>query len=533
MRRIIGVALVSALALTACSKKEAAPYAVEEVPLTQVAADLAAGKTTSVEVTKAYMDRIKTYDGSLHAVIAVAPDALEQAEASDKRRAEKKALGPMDGIPILLKDNIDATGIPTTAGSYALAENMPVHDSEVARRLRAAGAVILGKTNLSQWAGFRTATSFNGSTVGGSPHNPYDLSRNPGGSSSGSGIAAATSFAAAAVGSDTSGSITSPSSYNGVVGLRPTVALVSRRGVVPISATQDTTGPMARTVTDAAMLLNVIAGSDAGDSWSKDADAHKTDYVKALDVDALKGAHLGVLRNLKGYSDDTKPLLDAAIEVMKAQGAEIVEIPDGALEDLSQEQLMTLTYDFKDDIAAYLKNASAAVKSRTLADLIAFDKADAHESGHANDLFENSDATTGGRENPDYIKNFEASRRAAGAEGIDRLLAQYGVDALISSTQPLPLPLTPDGGPDPRPGGGPVSTHAKGGSLPSLTIYSSIAGYPFLSVPMGLSGSLPVGLSFVGTTWSEAKLLSYGYAYEQASHARVPPEAYKTAAPAK
>jgi amidase len=525
-RPAICVAVI--ISLAACSKHETAPYAVEEVPLTQVSADLAAGKTTAVAVTTAYIARIKTYDGVLNSVIAIAPDALDQAAASDKRRKDGKARGPMDGVPILLKDNIDAVGMATTAGSFALADNKPVQDSEVAKRLRAAGAVILGKANLSQWAGFRTASSFNGSTVGRGPHNPYDLTRNPGGSSSGSGVAAAVSFAAATVGSDTSGSITSPSSYNGVVGLRPTVALISRHGVVPISSTQDTTGPMARSVTDAALLLTVLAGSDPGDPWSVESDAHKADYAKALSPDALKGKRLGVLQGLKGHSEKTQPLFEAALEVMKAQGADLVDIPAGALEDMSQEQLMTLTYDFKVDIAAYLKTAPAAVKTRTLAELIAFDKADARESMHGNELFEAAEATTAGRDNPDYIKNLENIKRLTGPEGIDRLLAQYNVSALVAPTQPVALPITPDGGADPRPGGGsPVSTHAKGAAIPSLTVYSSASGYPMLSVPMGVVDGLPVGLSFVGTMWSEPRLLAYGYAYEQASHARVPPTAYK------
>jgi amidase len=214
-------------------QKDAAPYAVEEVPLTQVVADLAAKKTTSVAVTKAYIARIKEYDAPLHSVILIAPDAEQQAAAADKRRADGKTLGPLDGVPILIKDNIDATGMPTTAGSYVLENNTPAKDSEVARRLRAAGAVILGKTNLSQWAGWRDIASFNGSTVGKDPHNPYDLTRTPAGSSSGSGIATATSFAAATIGTETSGSITGPSTINGVVGLKPTIALISRRGIVP------------------------------------------------------------------------------------------------------------------------------------------------------------------------------------------------------------------------------------------------------------------------------------------------------------
>ena len=290
-RPAICIALLLSLPLAACSKNEPAkPYAVEEVPLSQVSADLASGATTSVAVTNAYIERIKADDGPLHSVIRIASDALDQAAASDKRRKEGHALGPLDGIPILFKDNIDTAGMPTTAGSYALIDNMPAQDSEVAKRLRTAGAVILGKANTSQWAGLRTTKGFNGSTVGGSPKNPYDLTRSPAGSSSGSGISAAASFAAATVGTDTTGSVIAPSNVNGTVGMRPTVALISRRGIVPVSSFQDTSGPMGRSVTDVAMMLTAMAGSDPADPASKDADAHKVDYVKGLAADALKVA---------------------------------------------------------------------------------------------------------------------------------------------------------------------------------------------------------------------------------------------------
>jgi amidase len=232
-------ALMVALSVAACSKKQET-YTVYEVPLSQVSADLAAKKVTSAAVTQAYIDRIKAFDGPLHSVILIAPDALTQAAASDKRRAEGHVLGPLDGVPILIKDNIDAVGMPTTAGSYALVDNMPAADSEVAKRLRAAGAVILGKANLSQWANWRGSTAFNGSTLGGGVHNAYDLTRTASGSSSGSGVAASVSFAAATIGTETSGSITSPSSVSGDVGLKSTIALVSRRGIIPVGHTQDT-----------------------------------------------------------------------------------------------------------------------------------------------------------------------------------------------------------------------------------------------------------------------------------------------------
>src|SRR4051812_43848810 len=275
------ICLTLVFAVSGCSKSEPVAYAVEEASMAQIANDLALGKTTSVALTNAYLERIKSYDARLHAVIAIVPDALAQAAASDQRRRDGKTRGPLDGVPILVKDNIDVTGVASTAGSFALEANLPGEDSEIARRLRAAGAVIIAKGNTGQFAGFRASTGIPGSTTGGVPHNPYDLSRSAAGSSNGPGIGAAVSFAAATVGSDTTGSIISPASYNGVVGVRPTTGLISRRGVVPISATQDTAGPMARSVLDAAMLLTVLAGADAGEAATKDADAHKVDYAKA------------------------------------------------------------------------------------------------------------------------------------------------------------------------------------------------------------------------------------------------------------
>lgn len=527
MRSLTAIALVMSLSLGACNKQEeaATPYEVEEVSLAQIAADLAAGKTTSAAVTQAYIDRINTYDGAMNGVIGIMPDAFEQAAASDQRRAEGKSLGSMDGIPILLKDNIDAIGMATTAGSYALIDNVPTQDSEVARRLRAAGAVILGKANTSQWAGLRTSGSFNGSTVGGSTRNPYDLTRSAAGSSNGSGIAAAASLAAGTVGTDTTGSIVSPSSYNGVVGMRPTIALISRRGIVPVSLTQDTSGPMTRTVTDFAMMLTVLAGSDPGDPASVEADAHKTDYVKALSTEALKGKKLGVIRGTRGYDATTGAVLDEAIKTLQAEGAEIVELPDGILEDTSQEQRIIMIHDIKEDIAAYLAHAPAHVKHRTLADLIAFNKADPRENMHGQDFFEAAEATNG-RQDEEYIKAKEYAQRRAGVEGFGRAFTEFGVAAVIGLSRGPAEVIPPDGE-----GGGHVAgAREKGSAPPHLSGNAALAGYPNLSVPMGLVNGLPVGLSFVGPAWSEATLVAIGYDFEQASKKRVPPTAYKAAA---
>ncbi len=521
-RSILRAALVSCAALTACSKGDK-PYAVEEVPLAQISAELAAGHTTSVSVAKAYVDRIRTYNAPLNAIIAVAPDALAQAAASDKRRAEGKPLGPLDGVPILLKDNIDATGMPSTAGSFALAENVPVNDAEVTRRLKAAGAVILGKTNLSQWAGYRTTDSYAGSSVGGTPHNPYDLTKSPAGSSSGSGIAMAVSFAAGALGTDTSGSITGPSNANGVVGLRPTRGLVSRRGIVPITELQDTAGPMARSVTDVAMMLTVLAGSDPADARTRDADTRKTDYAKALDRGALKGARIGVLRGAQREAEKTQAVFDQALAVLQAQGVELVEVP-GSLENLNDIGLQAEAYNFKHDIAAYLASAPPAVKTRTLEDLIAFNKADPRESKISMLYWEEAAATTGGFENPKYLEQMEYIQRKAGPEGYDAIFAQYQLNALVTPAG-APAGVIPADG-TPRTGG-------RGDGPGSFTRNAAIGGYPILSVPMGAVEGMPVDISFVGPQWSEQTLLSFGYGYEQAGYKRVPPQAYKAAVAAK
>lgn len=525
--RLLAPAMALLLFASACSRNEPAkPYEVEDVALSQISADLAAGVTTSAAITQSYIDRIKTYDAPLKAVIMIAPDAAQQAEASDQRRKDGKAIGPLDGIPILLKDNIDALGMPTTAGSFALEHNVPTQDAELTRRLREAGAVILGKVNTNQFAGLRTTQGLLGSTVGGMPHNPYDLERTPAGSSNGSGIAAAVSFAAATIGTCTTGSVIGPASLMGLVSMRPTIALISRAGIVPISLGQDTSGPMARSVTDAAMLMNVLAGSDPRDPASAEADTHKTDYVKALSMDSLKGQKIGVIRGMSGYSDVTKPLFDEALSVLAARGAELVDIPADLFEDLSQEQRIILIYDFKQDLNAYLAASSPAQKVRTMTDLVAFNKADPRENIWSQDLVEAAEATTG-RDNPEYVKALAYAKNEAGPDGYDKAFA-YGVAAVVTPTgQPAALiPKTPTAGHT-------ISARPKGSSPPSPSMYAALAGYPNLTVPMGQVEGLPVGLSFIGPKWSESLLLSMAYAYEQASHKRLPPMAYKQAATSK
>lgn len=530
-RRTLLMGAATSLALAACGQKTqqaAAPYEVEEVALSQIADDLAAKKTTAVAVVQAYIDRIKKYDGALHSVIAIAPDAIKQAEASDKRRAEGKPLGALEGIPILLKDNIDAVGMPTTAGSFALEFNLPTQDSEVVRRIKASGAIVLGKANLSQFAGWRPAeTVLNSSTVGKDARNPYDLARSPGGSSSGGGASTAASFAAANIGSDTTGSIIGPSSYNAVVGLRPTIALVSRTGVVPLSETMDTTGPMARSVKDAAMLLTAMAGSDPRDPYTKDADAHKKDYVAGLSTEALKGKRLGVVRDFGGYNDNTKPVFEAALAVMAAQGAELVEIPAGQFPDHRVEQLAIMSFDFRENFAAYMKNAPETVKVRDVDALIAFNKSDPRESAFDSGLIEYAASRTGGFADPEYARMRDLVKQRTAVDGFDKVFRDFNVTAIVLPTRDVADEMKPNG--EKQPNRIPKENAKAPGSGSSI---AALAGYPNLSVPMGMVNGLPVGVSLIGPAWSEGELLAMGYAYEQASKMRVPPIAYKTASSA-
>jgi amidase len=515
---------VMACMTAACSEADSTPPTsagdpVTEVSLSRISEDLAAGRTTSVGITQAYIARIQTMDDALNSVILIAPDALEQAAASDARRGDGAELGPLDGVPILLKDNLDAVGMPTTAGSFALADNHPAADSEVVRRLRGAGAVILGKANLSQFAGFRNTASFNGSTVGGSPHNPYDVSRSPAGSSSGSGIATAMSFAAATIGTETAGSIVGPSSVNGIVGMKPTIALVSRRGIVPISLNQDSSGPMTRTVRDAAMLLEVIAGTDPADPWSEAADEHVEDYVAALDTTALRATRVGVLRPTESSETTVAPLFDAALDVLSAQGAELVEIPADALVDPRPEMRIILLQDFKTDLNSYLGGVPGGAPVRSLAELMEFSRTDPRENMHSMDYWEDAQATEGGRSDPRYQAALAEGLRLTRDEGIDRLLADYDVDVLVTPTGSPASEIEPDG----TPRAGPIPEGPRGTRPPALTVVAAVAGYPLISVPMGLIDGLPVGITFAGPAWSEARLLAVAYDYEQASQARVPP----------
>jgi amidase len=511
--------VVGALALVlACTPgrsfaQNGTAYPVTEKSVAQLDADLASGAVTSEQLVTAYLDRIKTVDESgpaLHSVIAVNPHALDDARRADAARKAGTAHGALAGIPVLIKDNIESNdGTATTAGSDALRRNVTLRDAPLVARLKAAGAIILGKTNLSEWANIRSDDSISGwSSVGGLVKNPYALDRNACGSSSGTGAAIAASLAAVGVGTETDGSITCPSSLNGLVGLKPTVGLVSRTHVVPISHTQDTPGPMGRSVADVAALLTGLAGSDRADPATAQADAHITNYVAAIRGASLAGRRLGVIMPNKADDAAEYALFAQAIAVMKAHGATIVPIVYTPSRAMGAAENLVLFTELKADLNAYLATTPAAVTTRTLAALIAFDDANPRELGlFGQEGFERGEKTKG-LADPAYRRARALARRLAGPQGIDKLVLAHAVDALVM----------PSYGPAPRTD---IVTgdHISGGSA-SLP---AVAGYPHLTVPMGYEKGMPVGISFIGRAWTEATLLRIGAAYESASHMRRAP----------
>lgn len=513
--------LLAAAALLATAPVAAMPPPLPEVEGKDAAtlqAEMESGRLYEGLLASVYLDRLgrlDDYGPKLNAVIATFPMADVDAEAKrlhDERKVGKLR-GPLHGIPILIKDNIEVAGpLATTAGSLALKDNVTNRDAPIITRLRDAGAVILGKTNLSEWANIRSNNSTSGwSVIGGLTRNPHTLDRNSCGSSSGSAAAVAASLAPLAIGTETDGSITCPAGVNGIVGFKPTLGLVSRTHIVPISHSQDTAGPMTLTVRDAAAVMNVIAGSDPADPATAEADARKADYVAALSPDALQGKRIGVLRDRVGDRADIAALLDAALKQMTALGATVVDIADSrkGLEDLGAAEFEILMTELKADIAAYLAGLPAKDGPKTLADLIAFNKANPEELlWFDQSLFELAE-TKGGLDSPAYVEAKAKATRLAGAEGIDRLLKEHKVDLLIGVTN------------------GPAwasdlvnGDHYNG---PSASQLPAVAGYPHLTVPMGAVQGLPVGISFIGPKWSDAEVLATGYAYEQASRKRVAP----------
>jgi amidase len=473
-------------------------------------AEMRRGTTTSEALVKRYLGRTKLVDKTfeLHAIIVLNPHALDDARRLDAERKAGHVRGPLHGVPILLKDNIESDDdTATTAGSLALRDNVSHRDAPLVKRLKDAGAVILGKTNLSEWANSRSTQSVSGwSGVGGLVRNPYALDRSACGSSSGSGAAVAASLASAAVGTETDGSVTCPSSVQGLVGLKPTVGLVSRTHVIPISHSQDTAGPMGRSVEDVAALLTAMAGSDPEDPATMDADRHRTDYLRALAPDALTGRRIGVVRDDLARATTISPLYAAALARLRAAGAVLVEIGLPKVQVEFDEDVVLGT-ELKADLNAYLASTPRTVTARTLADLIAFDKASPREmSLFAQETFERAQASKG-LDDPTYREARRRSMTKARA-AIDDALARDKLDAIVMPTVgPAWRVDVVDG------------DHYSGNS----TTLPAVAGYPHLTVPMGRVRGLPVGLSFWGPQWSEARLLAFGFAYQEQGARFVPP----------
>jgi len=515
MRRLITAVLLACVATPVLART----VVVEEVSLDRLRALMNDGTASSVDITQAYLARIAAMDRkgpALHSVIAVNPDALAQARALDAERKAGHVRGPLHGIPILIKDNIEtADPLPTTAGSLALRDNMTRRDAPMVAYLRRAGAVILGKTNLSEWANIRSIHSMSGwSAVGGLVRNPYALDRTACGSSSGSGAAVAASFAAAAVGTETDGSVVCPSSLNGLVGFKPSIGLVSRTHVVPISHSQDTPGPMARSVTDVAILLSGMVGADPADRVT--AAAVTGDYAAGLSAGALSGMRVGVVRP-DGMSADLVVRYNAALDVLRAAGAVLVEVKTPKLDGLGEAELMVLKTELKADLNTYLATTPSTVKTKTLGAVIAFNRANAATEMpfFAQELFEDADKTEG-LDDPAYKAARATSLRLAGAQGIDAMLRAAGAQILVEPTYDAAWLSDPVYG----------DTYAG----PSAATLPAVAGYPHLTVPMGLVRGLPVGLSFIATKDADQTVLRAGYAYEQHAKARSAPRYLPTIA---
>ncbi|MDN4631390.1 amidase [Sphingomonas sp. PsM26] len=513
MIRTAAVALLMLPTALAAQDASNVPVQVEEQSIDALRAQMTQG-TSSVAITQAYLARIAAMDRTgptLRAVIATNPDALAQAKASDARRKAGKPLGALDGIPVLIKDNIETRDpIATTAGSLALKDNVTRRDAPVVAALRKQGAVILGKTNLSEWANIRSTHSISGwSAVGGLVRNPYALDRTSCGSSSGSGAAVAASYAAVAIGTETDGSVVCPSSMNGLVGLKPTLGMVSRTHVVPISHSQDTPGPMARSVRDAALLFNAMVGVDPADPATRESQGHIHDFAAPLAAASLKGVRVAVLR--PEMPDALKRHYETTLEVLKAQGAVLVDADMPKLDGIGEAELLVLQTELKADLDTYLATTPKTVTTRTLDQVIAFNAANAVTEMP---FFEQETfvaaAKTRGLTDPEYLGARAKSLRLARAEGIDAVLAKAQATLIVAPTYGMPW----------------LSDTVYGDNFngPSASELPAISGYPHLTVPMGLVRGVPVGLSFIATRWADQAVLNAGYVFEQAAKARVVPK---------
>lgn len=525
--RVKDAAVPESPAPPALPARSVAAFELDEATISDLRAGMASGKYTSAGLTELYLGRIAAMDRqgpALRAMLDLNPDAPAIAAQLDVERKAGRLRGPMHGIPVVIKDNIaTADRMTTTAGSLALEGSIAPRDSGVAARLRAAGAVILGKTNLSEWANYRSTRSTSGwSSRGGQCRNPYILDRNPCGSSSGTGSGVSASFAAAGVGSETDGSIVCPSSTNGLVGIKPTVGLVSRAGIIPISHSQDTAGPMARTVTDAAILLTALAGADPRDSATRDRAARfGIDYARSLDPAGLKGARIGVLRDgFAGFHPVVDQLYQAAIDAMKAAGAVIVDevkLPHNGEYDGAEG--VVLSYEFKADLNAYLADLGPSAPRKTLAEIIRFndDHRDRVMPWFGQEEFLRAEKR-GPLTDQAYLDARAKCVQLSREQGIDAVLRDQQLDALVAPTGNPAWPTDWVNG-----------DHFTGGS----STPAAVSGYPSITVPMGFVAGLPVGISFIGTAWAEATMVRLGFAFEQVTKARRAPKFLPTLADAR
>jgi amidase len=504
------VASCTSLLLAGCVSR--GPVDVVELSAQDAQVAMTAGTLTSRTLTRSYLDRIARIDDSgpmLNAVIEINPEAMKQAELMDAERAAGKVRSGLHGIPLLVKDNVDVAGLVNSAGSLAMATHRPARDAFVIAKLREAGAVILGKTNLSEWANFRSTRSTSGwSSRGGQTKNPYVLDRNPCGSSSGTGTAIAASLAAIGIGTETDGSIICPSAVSGLVGLKPTVGLVSRAGIIPISISQDTAGPMGRTVTDVAMLLNVMAAIDDTDPAGPPLSGHRpVDYTDFLLTDALEGKRVGVLRQAMGFHPGVDGVMNAAIDEIRRSGAEVVDVKMATYNQWNDPELEVLLYEFKDGLNTYLKTSGAPVSS--LESLIAWNREHAGEvmPHFAQEIFERAQAK-GPLTDDAYRQARDNARRLAGQDGLLAAIDQLKLDAIIAPS------MSPAWKTD----------HVLGDHFVGAGYgVAAVAGTPSLTVPAGQVDGLPVGITWMGKAWSEAALISFAYTFEQAVQARYPP----------
>lgn len=487
---------------------------LEEITIRQLKEGYANGAFTIEQVVDDYLKRIEDIDKNgpaINSLIYINPKALELAKEMDAELKAGKLRGPLHGIPVILKDNIDTDDMPTTAGATVLRNSYPASDSYLANQLRKAGAIILAKANLSEWANFRADMSSSGwSGVGGQTKNPYVLDRNPCGSSAGSGASIAANLAAFAIGTETNGSIVCPSNSNGLVGLKPTVGLLSRSGIIPISFTQDTPGPMTRSVEDAAISLGAMVGVDSADSKTlASAGRYHLDYTVFLKSDGLKGKRIGLLKNILGYHTRVDTLMKQAVADLKSQGAEVVEIDFSLDRAANGSSFQVLLYEFKDGLEKYFAGLGDKIPVKSLQDLIAFNKEDTIELRYFDQRILEMAAEKGDLQSKEYLDALTVMLKATRENGIDKLLKEHNVDALMAPT------------------GSPawktdmiVGDHFLGGS----SSLAAIAGYPSITVPMGFVEELPVGVSFFSTAWTEALLLEIAYAYEQSTKHRKAPK---------